>query len=295
MRPKTFYYISQAKIEQLRPQLGPTINLPEISPRIELPGIGVGVDLKLAGSDKNLVRSLLELLKRMKARQLLRPLADAQELEGNLYYTDTAEWYNGLFAFKGGLGLGDEPVRVISYLLWRPWKDAILLLAGSPQHVLGEAIVREGVYVYGTSGTLASILSFASQTLETDEPNLVGAGPQRPAAHPGLEALPWLALDPATMDASDASLPPELPAASEALATGLMCVHYFSRLPKSRLELAFIPFRRLSFHRQADLPRWASELLNVPALPDSLIDFFWKCRAIYVGSPLYTALAQGDS
>jgi len=283
MRPKNFYYISQAKVELLKPQLGPTFSLPEISPKIELPGFGLGVDFKSTAPDKSLVRSLLK---------LLRPLAETQEMESNIYYTDTAEWYNGLFAFKGALGLGDEPVRVISYLLWRPWNNAILLLAGSPQHILGEAIVREGVYVYGTSGTLASILSFALQTLEAGEPNLVGDGPQRPVAHPSAETLPWLKLDPATLDVSEEILPPELPAASEALATGLMCVHYFSRLPKSCLELAFTPFRRLNFNRQADLPRWASELLNAPGLPDSLIDFFWKCRAIYIGSPLYTALAQ---
>jgi hypothetical protein len=292
MQPKTFYYISQTKIELLRPQLDPAISLPEISPKIELPGLGLGVDFKLATPDKSLVRSLLELLKKMKKRKLLRPLAETQKLESNLYYTDTAEWYHGLFAFRGALGLGDRPVRVISYLLWRPWNNAILLLAGSPQHIVGEAIVREGVYVYGTSGTLASILSFASQTLETGEPNLVGAGPQRSVAHPGVETLPWLKADAETLDVGEETLPPELPAASEALATGLMCVRYFSRLPKSCLELAFTPFRRLKFNRQADLPRWASELLNAPGLPDSLIDFFWKCRAIYIGSPLYTALVQ---
>lgn len=291
MSTKNYYYISQTKIEMLEPQLAPRFSMPEISPTVELTGLRVGAKIGPTAQNENRVRRLISLLRKMRSRGLLRVLDDTDSLESNVYYTDTLEWYSGLFAFVGALGLGDEPVRVISYLLWRPWNETILLLAGSPQHILGEKIVRQGISIYGTTGTWSSMLSFASQSLETGEPNLVYTGPHRQDRPTGEEALSWVEMDATELDGSEEDLPPELPACSDALGLGLTCVRYFSRLPKNRLELVFTPYRRLNFKRRADLPHWAFELLNTPTLDPNLVDFFWKCRAIYIGSPLYTALA----
>lgn len=293
MSTKNYYYISQTKLEMLEPQLAPRLSMPEITPKVELPGpVNLGVTIRPTVQEKNPVSRLTSLLKRMRSRELLQALKDTDSLESNVYYTDTAEWYNGLFAFKGALGLGDKPLRVISFLLWRPWNETILLLAGSPQHILGEKIVRQGVSIYGTTGTLSSVLGFASQNLETGEPNLVTTGPHGQGLSIGEKPLPCVEMDATELDGNEEHLPPELPACSDALALGLICVRYLSRLPKSRLELVFTPYKRLNFKRRADLPHWGFELLHTPILDPTLVDFFWKCRAIYIGSPLYTALAS---
>lgn len=295
MRPKNYYYISQTKLDVLEPQLKSRARWLEITPKVELPGVSIEARFKSTLPAENSVQRLLTVLDQLRSRQLLQPLSQAQTLGGNLFYSDTAEWYHGLFAFKGSLGLGDEAVRAMSYLLWRPWEDRLVLLAGSPLHIVGEKIVRRGVAIYGTAGTWASVMNLATQNFGTGEPNLAALGSSAPrTATPIRDELPWLAADADELERTEETLPPDLPVASEALSTALLCVRYLSRLPKSTIELVFTPYRRLDFHRRADLPHWAAALLNAPDSAAPLVDFFWRCRTIYIGSPLYTASVPND-
>jgi hypothetical protein len=290
MQPKYYYYISQNKIAMLEPQLGGKFPKAELSPKIDLPGVSLSVQIKGKTSEDSTVKRLLDLLTRMKRQKLITDLPAVNTLEASHFYADQSSWYHGLYAFSAPLGLGADSVRVISYLLWKPWNDALIFLAGSPQFVLGDKTVHESVQVYQTTGTWSSIFNFASSILRTDERNFVGAADEVPPAGEKLAAeIPWVKWKAESRDREQEVLPVEMSASPEALSIGIMCVRYLTHLPRENMDLVFQVFRSLPFVRRTDLPRWANELINFSSTDPQLKQMLWRCKTIYVGSPLYTA------
>jgi len=290
MQPKYYYYISQNKIAMLEPQLGWIFPKAEFNPKIDLPGVSLSMQTKGKSTEDSTVKRLLNLITKMKRRKLVTHLSTVKALENSHFYADQSVWYHGLYAFSAPLGLGDESVRVISYLLWKPWNNALIFLAGSPQFVLGDKTIRESIQVYQTTGTWSSIFNFASNILHTDEQNFVGATDKTPPTNDNLAAdIPWVNWEANRHSKKEEVLPIELSASPEALAIGIMCVRYLTQLPRENMDLVFQVFRSLPFDRRTDLPRWANELIDFSETTPQLKQMLWRCKMIYAGSPLYTA------
>jgi hypothetical protein len=292
MQPKYYYYISENKLAMLEPQLGGSLPRAELTSEVKLPGFSLGIQTKGRSIEDNKVQRLLDLIAKMNRKKLVTSLASVATLANSSFYSDQSPWHHGLYAFSAPLSLGDEAVRVISYLLWKPWNDAIIFLAGSPQFVLGEKEIRESVQVYQTTGTWSSIFNFADNILRTDEHNFIGVADKTPPTGSTAKDIPWAMWEGRNSSSKQEVLPVELPAAPEALAIGVMCVRYLTRLPRENMDLIFQVFRSLPFVRRTDLPRWAHELINFSEADPPLKQMLWRCKTVYVGSPLYTAFGE---
>jgi hypothetical protein len=287
MQIRTFYYISEAKVAMLEAQLARRRFLSlSFTPKMEVAGLSVAAELKGTPAE-HLAARTAALVERMRKKKLLRPLNDAAELQTAGFYRDHAEWFNGLYAFKGRDGPDQRAVRVVSYLLWRRWKDALILLAGSPVHVLGERVVRDGVWAYGTTGTWAGMLNFVRNNLAPDEPDPAGVEEGSPAPEDAGGFLPWTEWDAAAPDDGNPTLSFEPAEYPDGLALAVFCARHLTRLPREPAETAFTVVRRLDLNPGADPLRWSREVRRV--LPGGGPLTLNGLTTVYVGSPIYTA------
>jgi hypothetical protein len=287
MQNKYFYYISPAKLDMLEPQLRKSV-FPKITPTFKVPGVEVQVQAGGSQTVSTLTGRLLQVRDALKKTGQLEDIHKANGLRNGVFYQDQDMWHSGLFSFKGTASLQAGSLRAVSYLLWRPWNDAIILLAGSPLNVLGEKNIREGLWAGGTSGTWQWMLEFASTCLKTDENVLVAVGKkQKQEAYPAVEWVDW---NPAGMNEQDQDMPMEMSETPDALSIAILCVRYLSRLPLTKVDTAFTIFNDLEMKRRVNLPVWTRALLETPGLDSNLRNVLLKCKKIYIGSPLYTAI-----
>lgn len=281
---KYFSYISRAKVEMLEAQLRRGLTLRGV--RVVFPGLG---DVNWTREqDDRLAERTRSLAKTMHRKKLVKTLDDEHELESSGFYRDESTWLNGLFSFKGDFSLEDETARVVSYLVWRQWSNSIILLAGSPENVLGEKVVRDGVWAYGTTGTWATIVNFAETNLRTDERNFVAVA-DRPArrASPG---LPWADWDAETFDEGEDEAPSGLFESPRGLALAVICARYLTALSRSRIETVFRVDERLDLRARGPLPEWVRDVLDEHGEEGDGMELLRRCEAVYIGSPIYTAI-----
>jgi hypothetical protein len=273
-RLRQFSYVSPPKLAALEAQLARRLPLRPASATVSLLGAEVSVSGESGEQREDLVRRTLAVERKLRRRKLVSSLPEEGELDPSRYYVDEATWWHGLFAFSGDFSLEADAGRVVSYMLWRPWLDSIVLLAGAPENVLGERVARDGVWAYGTTGTWATILRFAETTFASDEPGfetVTGAPPSSPAQ-------------------SRDVAPSGLFDAPRGLALAVICARHLSTLPESRVETTFRVSQRFPIRTPGLLPRWAAEALGSGWAGDRRIELVRRCKAVYVGSPLYTAL-----
>jgi hypothetical protein len=284
---RQFLYISKTKIEGLEAGLWRR-HKPEITLSASAPGGLVKLDVKPPAQVADLYRRTDALIRKMERRKQLVPMPEQGELGSSDFYHDDAVWANGLFSFKGDFSLEQADARVVTYLLWRRWQDSIVLLAGSPLNVLGEHVVREGVWAYGTTGTLATLVHFTETALRTDEENVVGVSPS--GAQPEAGGLNWTNGGTGWPSASlpDEELRPEILSSPPGLALAALCLGHLAGLPAGPIETTFRITQRIAVNLRGNVPRWAVDLLGRRGREQ--LDFLRRCQAVYVGSPLYTAL-----
>jgi hypothetical protein len=287
MQSKYFYYISPTKVDILEPQLRKWA-WPKITPTVKMPGIDLQVQAAETQVPTILAARLVSVVDALTKAGKLGNIESAHDLQNGAYYHDHDMWYSGLFSFKGIESLHSGPLRAVSYLLWRPRNDSIILLAGSPLHILGEKNVRDSLWAGGTSGTWQWMLEFALTCLKTDEDTLIGVGQNQPAD--ARKRVKWVDWDPVAWDEKDEEMPVEMSVSPDALAIAILCIRYLSRLPLSRVETVFTVFDELAMRRRVNLPAWTRAILDAPGLDEHLRETLLKCKTVYIGSPLYTAL-----
>lgn len=143
-----YYYISKQKTEMLAAQLQTSPVVPNAS----------------------LVSQVAALFEFMKENCYVKPFS-AFNSDTSSFYIDKGEWRHGLFGFNA------TRKEIVSYFLWKVVDSTLILLVGSPNNILGESVVRSGIFVPGTSGALLSVLDFVRSELKTDEPTAVTLGP----------------------------------------------------------------------------------------------------------------------
>ena len=273
-RVRQFTYISKTKVAMLDSQMKRRIPLRDASAKIIVPG----AEFSISGggsSDQgtDLVARAVAVERKMRRRKQVKTLTNDVELSPSSYYADRSTWWHGLFAFKGDFSLDEGEGRVVSYVLWRAWNKSIILLAGSPENVLGERVARDGIWAYGTSGTWASILRFVETTFDKNEPDfqaVTGVG----ASDPGevFEVAPLGLFD-----------------APRGIALAVLCAGYLSRLPQNAIETVFSVSQRLTLPPGL-LPEWAAKALGDGSAGERRVALVRRCEAVYVGSPVFTAL-----
>lgn len=293
MKPKYFYYISKSKVAMLLPQLKGRRRISRFSPKVEVAGLSVSIDIA-SQQDSDLIGETLSLVAMLRKSKMLKSLDGVHRLNTNDFYHDNSTWFSGLFYFSNYGG-----VIVASYMLWRHWNDTIVLLIGSPLNILGEKVIRDGVFSPSTNGTWPEFLDFVRQALSTDENPFIRSGYHISEWHervfgdiPLIKNHEWVRAVAELPKGSDFDEMFEHGYNSSqvgAVDLGLFCIKYLSKLPQERVDTVFKIFKELEFRRREDLPRWVSELKKLSGYDDR--GDFVKCKGVYVGSPLYTALA----
>jgi hypothetical protein len=233
---KYFYYVSRPKLEMLGSQLG-------LKPFDQTP-LGV-------------IRSVEEIAAKLQARELISESLCTGGIETGRFYRSTDTWRHGLFYFKVGFE-GDDLVTGIMYALWTTVGDSILLLTGSPEHILGEKVVRQGIFIPGTSGAVDELFRIAT-ALSVDEPSLVtgpNTGSWRYASPVGYDIQVEHASDARDEFGRRLPLPYAWSTESNALALAMLCFRQLSGLSNARLDVLFRLFSKESatgFTLQSDL------------------------------------------
>ncbi|MCA1707184.1 MAG: toll/interleukin-1 receptor domain-containing protein, partial [Actinobacteria bacterium] len=150
---KYYYYISRTKIEMLGAQLGTPMAGSSISEAVDA----------VSGLTKSLV-----------SRSLVTKLGPGVKLEPGRLYLSTAEWRHGLFYVRAG-SPDSSMLTSVMYLIWQRHEDSIVLLTGSPQHILGNKVVQGGMNV-GSDSMIGQVYGIATALSIGDKPIFLAEG-----------------------------------------------------------------------------------------------------------------------
>jgi hypothetical protein len=283
---KYFYYISRPKIDMIGPQLG-------MSP---------------VSSPADVPWHTLEIARQLENRGSVRSIESEVPLETNAFYKSTSVWRHGLYYFR------THDIITVSYIMWATHRNYLILLVGSPYNILGEKVARDGIFVPGTSGAIDAIHQLLD-SMRVDEPHYAEReGPDRNQSGDPFPDIKIerdkredeygvamnLALAEAHVRTEDALRKATVPgyesevrwqSATPALPIAVLCASHFSALPEQRLEILFRVFSKYSSAKKnlyQDLVAMARE----PQLRSEIQGLnLRKYNAVYVGSPVYTAIA----
>lgn len=274
-------------------------SFPKIKPKVDVAGVGLEVELN-SQAKQDLIEDTLRLLEIMEKKDLLKSLLPDSKIDSDVFWRDEGLWFNGLFTFRA-------TPDIVSYFLWKTHGDSIILLVGSPLHILGDKIIREGVFAPGTSAAWRGVIDFVDLYIRPDESVLV-FDPSRDVGftflskektyQDELEELPLkmaefdVAPDTEIRDVATELFSREsivYMSGQRALSLGILCLKYLSRLPQSRVDTVFKVFFEDSLEVPEDLPKWFSTLSGIS---EDLVAQLGleKYRRVYIGSPIYTAL-----
>jgi hypothetical protein len=291
---KYFYYISPPKLEMLATQLGLTFS---------------------GSAVKDVVRDVHKITTALQASGLIEELQPDRKVETGRFYISTETWRHGLFYFKAGYSSKKPLVTGVMYALWTTHAGSVLLLVGSPNHILGEKVVQQGVFIPGTSGAVDKVFQIAGR-LSVDEPALVTGkdmGRWRYSDVPGYEIRASDKVGDRDEDEIRQRLP--LPyswdSGRNALSLAILCFRHLGQLSSTRVEVLFRLFAKESaagLSLQDDFDACRNKWLNYDFIrekPEHLAEekAIWERIAmevgrfqlkqykdIYIGSPVYTAL-----
>jgi hypothetical protein len=266
MNIKYYYYISRNKVNLLKGQLIPKAKLSKLGAKAEIPGISIelGLEKDSAPNDETrLIEDVSTVIQALQKQNEILPLVEEGKLDSSALYSDSSNWHHGLYSLK----MTETDEQLISYIAWKASRNRIFLLLGSPSNILGEAVVSEGSeYTLPSSRTVNKIVESSLQwefvkTIDDCE-----------TLEPGEFSLKIDAEQPPSLkvDIHRAASPRLIKAQNDVLrgnALAIFCTSALERLPSSQLETVFKIYHVLPVSRAAA-----------------------PYDAVYVGSPIYTAL-----
>jgi hypothetical protein len=262
------YYVSESKVRRLRGQLGPATRLSKLRAKTSVVGFGVEFELgreSVQTDEAQLTSELTDLMRRLRKRDEIGSLQSTDPLSTSVFYEDTGDWRHGLYS----ISLTGTAEETATYVAWRADGDRIFMLFGSPVNVVGERRVTEGTeYNLGSSRIVGGVMESSLQwefiqalqscnDEERDEELLLQLDRDEPGR---LE-----------VDIAQRTPPRLVKAPPEALrgsALAALCETALGALPVSSLETVFRIYHALPVSRT-----------------------FAPYDRVYVGSPVYTALA----
>ena len=322
---KYFHYISRNKVEMLLPQVRRGALAATAAQKVSLSEIA---DVSECNSRNNpeLITQLQELVAGLEKNKLILDISTNDPPKKGAFARCMRKWRHGLFYFKGGVptfwgASKNEELLILTviYVAWTRLGDAIILLVGSPNNILGEKVAPEGVFMPGTGGVEESVRTLLN-SLRTDEPiaamreehrlggdiaipEITLGSEQRYTDEYGSERMPLPGFEPDWFSLSLAQF----------------CIGYLANLPEASIETIF---RVLSTNEsindnfQLDVEQFADkDLEDTPRWMDDSADYIkdyikqkddeWRkikeqsakaqlsgiSRVIF-GSPIYTALAE---
>jgi hypothetical protein len=272
-RPKYFYYVSTEKIEMLLPQL-----VTEGAPATE---------------GEPLVTKALRLVRGLEQRRLVSPLSGADQLSASAFYSGTGVWRHGLYYFRTFTS------ETVAYFVWKRHSDGIIILAGSPDNVIGRRTVSHGVRISSTGDAIESLGSMdILEAIITDEvPPVVVGGADARRRLPAATKRLFLARDPGS---TGTELRESVYTHSRETGLAIFCLDPLRELPETTIETVFRIYsttsaRHGSFYGDLQAEHEEGRQAYPTLYTDAGLSAARKLglqelRTIYIGSPIYTAL-----
>jgi PGAP1-like protein len=275
---KYFYYISKAKLDMLKAQFSKN---------------------RSTGSSEfstaSLTQDMVALIASLNSTRQMVPFPTTDRLTSAAFYADCSDWHSGLFSLNW---MGNTPTIV--YTLFREFGDSLVLLVGSPNNILGDKVISSQYFVPGTSGAQMAILDYVAKAFKVDEPVAVTVEEVDSYGYDG--PMPEIARseirNPFRSSRNDyrAAREPDfldsfrfsLEADEQGRSLAVLCLSQLVKLPSAKLDLAFRVFSSHAVLLPSEPPEYDFQreyLSRVQALGLA------KYKMVYLGSPLYTALA----
>ena len=266
MSIKYYYYISRNKVNLLKGQINPKTTFSKLGAKAEIPGLSLelGVEKDAAHNDQTqLIEDLSTVIDSLRKQKEILPLVENSKLDSSLLYLDSSDWHHGLYSLK----MTEAEEQVITYITWRTSQNRIFLLLGSPTNILGDAVVSEGSeYSLPSSRTVNKVVESSLQwefVQTLDDCDAMDSGEFSIKIDPSLPS-------PLKVDINNIASSKLIKAKNDVLrgnALAIFCATDLARLPSSKLETVFKIYHVLPVSRSAA-----------------------PFDAVYVGSPIYTAL-----
>ncbi len=223
-------------------------------------------------------------------------------MDGRNFYHSEDLWRHGLFYFA------TLHSATVTYLLWREYNQSLILLAGSPKNIVGQTTLGDGIYLSSTGDAMDTLGSrdFLRE-IQTDEPNQSKNHNLQPeqTAFRGFTRVDWVYM----FHTNSRSVP-----------IAMFCFKHLTRLPQMQVDTVFKIFSKFDSvtgnclsdlnleHEKVRLelegddstkPRWQQG-----AKHREFVEATWQTRIaeatkfglqnyriVYIGSPVYTAIA----
>jgi hypothetical protein len=276
-QPKFFYYISRSKVDMLLPQLE--------RKRENL------------SADEPLVARALRLIQKLAQSNLVMPLEERDSLEAPGFFSSKSLWRNGLFYFRTWTS------DTVAYFLWRRHRDALIVLAGSPDNVIGNRVAREGLHL-SSSGEAIETLGSSDilEAINAEEPTTLILGKSYGKTSKKVQyAKSTISVQASGDDHEDWPFGEGyVHATSRESALAIFCLQHLAKLPEMSVDTVFRVYSKSSSksvtlfsdvkaeyvaRRQAHPTLYTDERLKVAEEIG-----LETLRTIYLGSPVYTAI-----
>lgn len=272
MDPKYYKYISKSKIEMLSDQISkPKFGLKSLTPKIKIFGVELGIDVSRESSDASLIETTVKVIKTLKKNENIASLKSGDKISTSNYYFDTNNWRDGIVSWEIDYGNEETVPSFEVYLAIREFGKDLIMLIGSPKHIIGESDIDDRKKYKRTTEDIINyqITGIMETYIRADDLNSFD-------------------------DKSSINLPfvEKSPQIAAIILTGY-CINQMKYLPVTNLEVVFKIFHCLKIRKTiAKLAKKYGPAIepNIDKLSRGLeIDDLLKYKNLYIGSPLYTA------
>lgn len=276
MALKYFQYISKSKIDLLHQQvLTNRNNFSDISPKISFAGLEFGINLKREGlQDGNLFSNTVALITSLYKQDLIKPITDETKITLVNYYHIESTWHHGLMKWRDSR---IELPLVEAYCVFRLVGDALILLIGSPSHLLG--------YIDATQTQNLNVIRSTTSLMYNSIYRVMGYYVNNPEDTTRIDEEIFIS---------------DIRELAFSLDLGTFCLQEVIKLPLKTVDTVFKIYSQYDLRRNAArIAQYAGEeerrgnlryeMLLDPIKKAEIVGLF-KFRNLYIGSPLYTAI-----
>jgi hypothetical protein len=272
--PKYFYYVSRAKVEMLLPQF-----------RIS----------SMREEDREpLVVKATRLLEVLGTTGSVASLGDTATIDASRFYASKTVWHNGLYYFRTMVSV------TVAYFVWRKHGDSIIVLAGSPDYIIGTRVAKQGAQLSSTGDAIDTIGS--SEILDVINSNevssvVMGGGRTNRRIPSAERPISIAARD---RDTARDWFKKTVYTHSREVGLAIFCLNHLSNLPEMTIDTVFRIystysskganlFEDLEVEHKEGQQEYAI-LYTEESLREARRIGMANIRTIYIGSPLYTAI-----
>ncbi len=266
MKPKYYLYISKSKVDMLYDQLQKKkFPVSEIAPKISSSVVSVELGIKReAQNSKLLFKRTHALTKQLEKEKLIQPLENTEKLKSSFFYADEGVWNSGVCTW--------DYEGVKSYVVMKTHGDMIILLVGSLSNLIGTKSAKVRKIPSGSESAIPTSGEFIEDYLPTHVRTIIEADKREGSRI-------FFRVNPSYED-------------TYPFYVGQFCLSNMRYFHEKSMEVLF------KVYMNYDLRKNMIKVLrrHFPEEQTQVSLFFKKndlvnYRYLYIGSPLYTALA----